>query len=93
MPYGHLYDTTFKAIDQRRKNPDARYDLIEHWFKTHDEHPERLTIRHIEAHAFQAVGAGSDTVSAGLQSFVYHIIRNTEIDHWQMVRAEIVSHP
>ncbi|KAI1848539.1 hypothetical protein JX265_013787 [Neoarthrinium moseri] len=89
MPYGLFYNTTFKAVDQRRKNPDARYDLIAHWFKTHEEHPERLSIRNIEAHTFQAVGAGSDTVSTGLQSFIYHIIKNPEGQHWQRVRAEI----
>ncbi|KAH6659961.1 cytochrome P450 [Truncatella angustata] len=89
MPYGHMYDVTFTAIDQRRKNPDARYDLIAHWLKQHEEHPERLSMRNIEAHSFQAVGAGSDTVSSGLQSFVYHIIRNPEGRHWQKCRDEI----
>ncbi|ETS77916.1 hypothetical protein PFICI_09978 [Pestalotiopsis fici W106-1] len=89
MPYGLLYDMTFSTIDERRKNPDARYDLIAHWFKVHEEHPERLSMRNIEAHTFQAVGAGSDTVSTALQSFVYHIIRNPEGNHWQRIRDEI----
>jgi cytochrome P450 len=91
MPYGLLYDMTFSTIDERRKNPDARYDLIAHWFKAHEEHPERLSMRNIEAHTFQAVGAGSDTVSTALQSFVYHIIRSPEGNHWQRIRDEIVS--
>ncbi|KAK6218188.1 hypothetical protein LQW54_002941 [Pestalotiopsis sp. IQ-011] len=91
MPHGHLYDVTLNTIEKRRENPDARFDLIAHWFKVHKEHPERLSMKNIEAHTFQAVGAGSDTVSTALQSLVYHIIRNPEGNHWQRVRNEIQS--
>ncbi|KAK9773521.1 putative Cytochrome P450 [Seiridium cardinale] len=89
MPHNHLFEVTFGAVEERRKNPDARYDLIAHWLKVHEEHPERLSMKNIEAHSFQAVGAGSDTISSGLQSFVYHIIRTPEGKHWQRCRDEI----
>lgn len=91
MPYGHIFDTVFKTIAQRRSNPDARYDCLAHWLKSHEENPARLTMKDIEGHTYQVIGAGSDTVSSCLQSFVYFIIRSPEGDHWQHIRDEIVS--
>lgn len=39
------------------------------------------------AAAITNLGAGSDTVSCGLQSFVYHLLRHP--DGWQRIRDEI----
>lgn len=91
MPYGHIFDTVFKTIAQRRSNPDARYDCLAHWLKSHEENPARLTMKDIEGHTYQVIGAGSDTVSSCLQSFVYFIIRSPEGDHWQHIRDEITE--
>lgn len=33
LPMGHLFDTTMTALKERQKNPDARPDLVGHWFK------------------------------------------------------------
>ncbi|KAB5536420.1 cytochrome P450 [Coniochaeta sp. 2T2.1] len=87
MPMGHLFNTTQKAIDERLKNQDARFDILAHWFKTLTQHPDRMELRDIYAQATTTVGAGADTVSCALQSFVYHMIRHPTA--WQRVRAEI----
>jgi len=89
MPMGHLFNTTMKAINEREKNQDARFDIVAHWFRMLREHPERMRLRDIHAQSVTNVGAGSDTVSCGLQSFIYHMIRHP--DAWQRVRAEIES--
>lgn len=87
LPMGHLFNTTMRAINERRGNEDARFDVVAHWFKTLAQHPERMKLRDIYAQATTTVGAGADTVSCGLQSFVYHMIRHPTA--WQRARAEI----
>jgi cytochrome P450 len=87
MPMGHLFNTALKAIGERQKNDDARFDILAHWFRMLAQHPERMTLRDIYAQATTTVGAGADTVSCALQSFVYHMIRHPTA--WQRARAEI----
>ena len=87
MPMGHLFNTTMVAIGERERNPDARFDIAAHWFKTLKQHPERMQLRDIHAQATTSVGAGADTVSCGLQAFVYHMLRHPTA--WARVRAEI----
>lgn len=89
MPMGHLFNTTLRAITSRQHNQDARFDIAAHWFRTHAAHPDRLSLRDIHAQATTNVGAGADTVSCALQSFVYHMIRHR--DAWRRARAEIDS--
>lgn len=84
---GHLFNTTQKAIGERMTNQDARFDAISYWFRQHREHPQGITIRDIHTQALGAVGAGSDTVACGLQSFIYHMIRTSGA--WSRVRKEI----
>lgn len=73
MPMGHLFDTTKALVTDREKNMNTRFDAVQYWFKQHEQHPIKLTMREIGT---QAVGAGSDTVAAGIQSFIYHMIRH-----------------
>ncbi|KAK2614000.1 hypothetical protein N8I77_000862 [Diaporthe amygdali] len=91
LPMGHLFDTTMKALKERQKNPDARPDLVSHWFKglekAKKDKSRLFNQRCLESFATANVGAGSDTVSAGLQSFVYHLLRLP--NGWQRVRDEI----
>ncbi|KAK6063956.1 hypothetical protein SCUP515_12050 [Seiridium cupressi] len=87
LPMGHLGNTTQKALRDREGNEDARFDAISHWFQEHGQNPEGFTIRDIYAIALGAVGAGSDTVACGLQSFVYHMIRHSTA--WQRVQGEL----
>ncbi|KAL9109958.1 MAG: hypothetical protein Q9227_005481 [Pyrenula ochraceoflavens] len=76
LPMGHIYDTTMRAIRQRSKNQEARFDMIEHWKKTIADHPDRMSMKDLQIAAIGAVGAGSDTVAATLQSFIYHLSRS-----------------
>ncbi|KAL4938329.1 hypothetical protein BDV06DRAFT_201108 [Aspergillus oleicola] len=87
MPNNHLFDTTMAALQRRQSNLRPRNDMIEHWKKTLQEHPERMTMTDLQATATGTVGAGADTISAALQSFVYHIIRKPQ--YLKKLRAEI----
>ncbi|KAH8649346.1 cytochrome P450 [Xylariales sp. PMI_506] len=87
LPLGHLFNTAMKAVKERESNPDARFDMLVHWFKFLKEHPDRMTLRDIHAMVTINVGAGSDSISGGLPTFVYHLIRNPPA--WQRVRDEI----
>ncbi|KAF4974568.1 hypothetical protein FZEAL_8540 [Fusarium zealandicum] len=87
LPMGHLFNTTKSVLAEREKNPDTRFDAVSYWFKQHKQHPDKFTIREINTQALAAAGAGSDTVSCGIQSFVYHMIRHT--DAWKRARIEI----
>ena len=87
LPWGHLFNTAFKALSERRANPDARFDVVAHWLRTSAEHPDRLTERDILANTTANVGAGSDTVSCACQSFLYYMTRHPEL--WKRVQEEI----
>lgn len=88
LPWGHLFNTAFRALSERRASPDAaRFDVVAHWLRTAAEHPDRLTDRDILANATANVGAGSDTVSCAAQSFLYHVARRPEL--WRRAREEI----
>lgn len=63
LPMGHLFNTTASAMKKRKENPDARFDIAAHWFKTQKENPGKLSDRDIEAAATMGVGAGGDTTS------------------------------
>jgi cytochrome P450 len=88
LPMGHLFDTVTSVLAQREKNENARYDAVQYWFKQHHRHPDGFTVREIGTQALAAVGAGSDTVAAGMQSFVYHMIRHS--DAWERAHGEVV---
>lgn len=87
LPMGHLYDTTVRALDERLDNRDSRFDAAAHWFRAIEKNPGKVTERDVYAIATGAVGAGSDTVSCALQSFVYHMNRHPNA--WQRVRDEM----
>lgn len=76
LPMGHLYNTTIKALNKRLTDTTARFDMVAHWFKAQRNSPDLLSLRDVYAHVTNSVGAGSDTVSIGVQSFIYHLIRN-----------------
>lgn len=63
LPMGHLFNTSMEALHQRKADPDARFDIVAHWFKTHQERPDLLSYRDVEAQTATSVAAGSDTLS------------------------------
>jgi hypothetical protein len=89
LPMGHLFDTVKTVLVDREKNANTRYDAVQYWLKQHERHPDKLTIREINTQALAAVGAGSDTVAAGIQSFVYHMIRTPGA--WARAQSEVTQ--
>lgn len=87
LPTGFLFKTAMSAVEERKKNPDSRYDIVAHWLRTMREHPDRLSVHDLHANLITNVGAGSDAMSCSLQSFVYHMIRHPAC--WAQARAEI----
>ncbi|KAK4221767.1 Pisatin demethylase [Podospora fimiseda] len=59
------------------------------WLNILPYDPQRVKLRNVYAIATRAVGAESDTVSTGMQSFVYHMIRRKGA--WDKSREEIMS--
>lgn len=63
LPLGFIYNASKDAVDQRRNNPDSRFDGLASWLKTSQENPERLSLREVYATSTIAVQAGAETVS------------------------------
>jgi cytochrome P450 len=89
LPMGHLFDTVKDVLADREENANTRYDAVQYWLNQHERHPGKLTIREINTQALAAVGVGSDTVAAGMQSFVYHMIRKP--DAWARAYSEVAQ--
>lgn len=87
LPMGYIHDTTMKALDDRRANHDARFDMVAHWLKAHDKDPQKISLRDVYANTTTSVLGGSDTSSVALQTFVYHMIRQPGA--WERARQEI----
>lgn len=87
LPMGHFFETTRSALKEREQNMNARFDTVQYWLKQNEKYPKKLTIRDIGTQALAAVGAGSDTVAADIQSFIYHMIRHP--DAWDRAHDEI----
>jgi cytochrome P450 len=87
MPYGHIMDTAMKSVKELQGNHDARFDMMSHWLRALEENPDHMNIRDVHSAAFNNIAAGADTVACGLQTFVYHMIRDPA--SWQRVRDEI----
>lgn len=78
MPTQHILDTTLRALEARKKNPDVREDILSLWLRQHERYPEKLSEKELHGCVNMTVGAASDTVSASLQSFFYYLIRHPE---------------
>ncbi|KAK3950571.1 cytochrome P450 [Pseudoneurospora amorphoporcata] len=88
MPFGRLFDTTARALDDRLKNRDSsRFDVVDHWLKAMGKNPGQVSLRDVYATATAAVGAASDTITCALQSFVYFM--NHHPNAWKRAHEEI----
>lgn len=87
LPMGYIHNTTMKALDERRSNMDARYDMVAHWLRAHEKEPHSVTARDVYANTTVSVLGGSDTSSVALQTFVYHMMRHPAA--LQRARSEI----
>ncbi|KAH8200810.1 hypothetical protein TruAng_005047 [Truncatella angustata] len=82
LPLGYMGSTAKKVLAERRKTPDARFDIAAHWFRALDkvgDNDNTWNEDRIVAAAISNLGAGSDTVSCGMQ----------HSDGWQRIREEI----
>lgn len=69
LPLGYMGDMAKGALEERKKNPDARFDIAAHWFRALEKNgPSKLwNDDRIVASAISNLGAGSDTVSCAMQ--------------------------
>lgn len=62
-PVGHIVNTSMTAIAERRKNPDAKFDMCSHWFrgicKAEKEGFANFDERHLLSASVSNLGAGS----------------------------------
>ncbi len=87
LPFKLIYTTALDAIAEREKNQDAQFDILAHWLRAQQE--GKVTLRDIQAQTTLGVLAGTDAMSSGLQTFVYHLIRHPAA--WQRCRDEIAE--
>ncbi|KAL4954647.1 cytochrome P450 [Aspergillus filifer] len=76
LPANHTFDTAVAAIESRKRNPEARNDMMERWISVRNNYPDRMSEEDLFAAAAGNVGAGAETVSAALQALVYYLLNN-----------------
>lgn len=69
LPLGYMGQMAKSALAERKKNPDARFDMAAHWFRALERHgPSKIwNDDMVVAAAISNLGAGSDTVSCAMQ--------------------------
>jgi cytochrome P450 len=87
LPFSLIYNTAVNAIAERENNPSVQFDILTQWFKAFQD--GKVTIRDIQAQTTLGVVGGTDAMSTGMQSFVYHMIRHPAA--WQRCRLEITN--
>lgn len=88
-PSSLILQSAVANLRARKENPDARFDIVAHWLRYLEQHPDRTTYRNVEAQTTANIGAGSDTVSCSIQSALYHMLRYP--DTWARAREEIAA--
>ncbi|KAK4207723.1 benzoate 4-monooxygenase cytochrome P450 [Rhypophila decipiens] len=97
-PWGHLINTAMSAIKERMDRPDVeRVDALGHWLRMLESTRSfdgklgsgkaRMEEHEVRSAAFGAIAAGNETVAAGLQAFVYYMIRCPGA--WERARKEV----
>lgn len=86
-PTSWLAETAFAAVEDRKKRPVEKFDMLSHWFKYVEQNPDKASMREIMAQATNVTAAGSDTTSCLLQSTIYHLLRKPET--MRRARAEV----
>ncbi|KJZ71635.1 hypothetical protein HIM_08947 [Hirsutella minnesotensis 3608] len=87
LPTGHIVGATRKALDERLRNADHRYDVLSHWLSSHAKHPDKFSTRDIYSNAILHMAASAETVSIAIQANLYYLIRHPDI--LRRVREEI----
>lgn len=87
MPTQHIFETTLRAINRRRNNPEVRFDMLEHWKQ--NVAAGRMKENDLFGSTNMTIGARADTISASLQSFFYYLIRYPK--HLERVKEQVRS--
>jgi cytochrome P450 len=87
QPSSHIFDTCLAAIDERKRNPEIRNDMMQRWLDVRAKYPDRMAENELLAAAVGNVGAGADTVGATAQALIYYLLRHPE--YLRRVREEI----
>ncbi|KAL2794547.1 cytochrome P450 [Aspergillus keveii] len=87
QPNSHIFDTCLLAVDNRKKNPEVRHDMMQRWMDIRAAHPERLSEQDIFGAAVANIGAGAETISSTAQAVIYYLLKNPE--YLKRVREEI----
>ena len=87
-PKQHTFNTTVKAVLARKKNPEAKADMMEQWMGFQARHPDRMTEKDVLAAAVSNLGAGGGTVGSVLQAFFYLLLKENPV-HLKRLREEI----
>ncbi|KAJ6005490.1 hypothetical protein N7451_003434 [Penicillium sp. IBT 35674x] len=87
QPSSHIFDTCLIAVENRKKNPEIRYDMMQRWLDVRASHPDRLSEKDIFAAAVANIGAGAETISATAQAVIYYLLKNPQ--YMKRVREEI----
>lgn len=78
QPSSHIFDTCLAAIENRKRNPEARNDMMQRWLDVRAKYPDRMAETEILAAAVANIGAGAETVGAAAQAVVYYLLRYPE---------------
>ncbi|KAL4884314.1 cytochrome P450 [Aspergillus karnatakaensis] len=89
QPNSHIFDTCLLAIEERKKNPEVRHDMMQRWLDVRASHPERLSEQDIFGAAVANIGAGAETVSATAQAVIYYLLQQPE--HLKRVQDELAD--
>ena len=91
-PHQHIAETAARALacraeDEKIPGWDGGKDALGKWRERRKEFPDKTTDLEIVAAVTSSVAAGSDTISATLQAFVYYVFRTPEVA--ERLRKEI----
>ena len=88
QPSEHSYNTCVECVAMRKRNKEARVDMMEHWMQQRAKYPDRMTERDIFCTAIMNLGAGGETVGSVLQAIFYFLLKADPV-HMLRLQQEI----
>lgn len=88
QPKEHTFNTTLTAIAARKKNTEARADMMEQWMGQQARYPHRITEKDVLCGAIGNLGAGGETVGSILQAVFYYLLKENPV-HLRRLREEV----
>ncbi|KAK5997496.1 Cytochrome P450 monooxygenase gsfF-like protein [Cladobotryum mycophilum] len=85
----HAFKVATDALDGREKSSDGKQDMVARWFENLNKSRGSMDLVEIHAAATSNISAGSDTVSAALQSLYYHALQAP--DALRLLEEEVLA--